>query len=398
MTTHRSLAVFLLTVSAGAGAGAAPRLASAPAGVRAATPRAPDGGNPFAGARFYVDPAFAQRVEEVAARRPAEAAKLRRLAKQPTALWLDTIAATSKVASWLDDARAQEQAAGTPVVPLFVVYDLPNRDCSAESSAGELKVEAQGEARYQHDYIDVIAAQFKARPTQRIAVVLEPDSLANMVTNLAVERCAVADRIYRRGIAYAISKLSLPNVSIYLDAGHSQWLGWPRNLPKSVAIYKQVLAAAGGADRIRGFAVNVSNYNPIKDPLTSRTTPDEPSPDERAYVAELGAALEKAGITGKRFLIDTSRNGRANIRSYAGNWCNIKGAGLGERPRATPEPLVDAYVWIKPPGDSDGTADKSAARFDPNCVSDDATPGAPEAGRLFESYLLDLVRNAAPPL
>ena len=208
----------------------------------------------------------------------------------------------------------------------------------------------------------------------------------------------VNDPAYRRGIAYAIAKLSLPNVSIYLDAGHSQWLGWPRNLPKSVAIYKQVLAAAGGIDKIRGFAVNVSNYNPIKDPLTTRTTPDEPSPDERAYVAELTTALEKAGITGKRFLIDTSRNGRPNIRTSDGNWCNIKGAGVGERPRAAPEPLVDAYVWIKPPGDSDGIADRSAARFDENCVSDDAAPGAPEAGQLFEPYLLDLVRNANPPL
>jgi cellulose 1,4-beta-cellobiosidase len=396
MITHRSLAVLLLTVSASAGA--APRLASSPSGARAATPRAPDGGNPFVGARFYVDPDFARRVEEVAVRTPAEATRLRKLKKHSTALWVDSIAKTSKVASWLDDALAQEKAAGAPVVPLFVVYDLPNRDCSAESSAGELRVDAGGEARYQHDYIDVIAAQFKARPTQRIAVVLEPDSLANMVTNLAVDRCAVADRVYRRGIAYAISKLSLPNVHIYLDAGHSQWLGWPRNLPKSVAIYKQVLAAAGGADRIRGFAINVSNYNPIKDPVTVRTTPDEPSPDERAYVAELSAALEKAGISGKRFLIDTSRNGRANLRTAAGNWCNIKGAGLGERPRAAPEALVDAYVWVKPPGDSDGTSDRTAARFDENCASDDAAPNAPEAGKLFEPYLLDLVKNANPPL
>jgi cellulose 1,4-beta-cellobiosidase len=355
--------------------------------------------NPFVGARFYVDPTFTRRADEVAAKQPPnEAAKLRRMGKQPTALWLDTIEKTTRLGGWLDDARAQEQAAGKPVVPLFVVYDLPNRDCSAESSAGELKVEAKGEIRYRRDYIDVIAAAFKARPSQRIAVVLEPDSLANLVTNLAVERCAAADPVYRRGMAYAIATLSLPNVSIYVDAGHSQWLGWPRNLPKSVTLYKQILEAAGGIDKIRGFAVNVSNYNPIKDPLTHRTTPDEPSPDERAYVSELNAALTKAGITGKGFLIDTSRNGRPNIRTGAGNWCNIKGAGLGERPRVAPEPLVDAYVWIKTPGESDGTADEKAARFDENCVSDDATPGAPEAGALFETYLIDLVKNANPPL
>ena len=58
----------------------------------------------------------------------------------------------------------------------------------------------------------------------------------------------------QRGIAYAISKLSMANVFIYLDAAHGGWLGWPRNLPKSVALYKEVLAMAGGPDRIRGRA------------------------------------------------------------------------------------------------------------------------------------------------
>jgi len=196
----------------------------------------------------------------------------------------------------------------------------------------------------------------------------------------------------------AAASVAQPGTSVYLDAGHSQWLGWPRNLKKSVGIFKQVLASAGGAERVRGFAVNVSNYNPVHDPTTKRTSPDEPSPDESAYVREFGAALTKAGVSGKAFLIDTSRNGRPNIRTDPGSWCNVKGAGLGERPRIAPELSVDAYVWIKPPGDSDGTSNRKAARFDENCVGDDAAPNAPEAGALFESYLLDLVKNANPPL
>ena len=51
---------------------------------------------------------------------------------------------------------------------------------------------------------------------------------------------------------------------------------------------------------------------------------------------------------------DTSRNGRGGIRHEWGAWCNVRGAGLGQRPVATPMPGLDAYVWIKPPGESDG--------------------------------------------
>ena len=95
---------------------------------------------------------------------------------------------------------------------------------------------------------------------------------------------------------------------------------------------------------------------------------------------------------------DTSRNGQADTRTRWGNWCNIKGAGLGPRPEVAPVQGVDAYFWIKPPGDSDGTADPNAARFDENCASPDATPGAPEAGQWFHSYFVELVQRANPPL
>ena len=202
--------------------------------------------NPFAGARFYVNPDYARTVEEVATRTPAQAAGLRKLASLPTAVWLDTIASAKQVSRWLDDAGTQQKAGGQPVVPVFVVYDLPSRDCAAEASNGELPADPAGEARYQKEYIDVIAAQFQAHAAQRIAVVLEPDSLANLATNLGVERCAAAEAVYRRATAYAIAKLSLPNVFIYLDAAHAGWLGWPRNLPKIVKIYQEVL------DRRRG--------------------------------------------------------------------------------------------------------------------------------------------------
>ncbi len=126
--------------------------------------------------------------------------------------------------------------------------------------------------------------------------------------------------------------------------------------------------------------------------------PEYAANDEVGYAEDLAKGLAAVGITGKGFIIDTGRDGRANIRTAAGNWCNVKGAGLGERPRANPAPGIDAYLYVKVPGESDGTSDPNAPRFDVNCASDDATPGAPQAGKMFDSYLIDLLKNASPPL
>ncbi len=363
-----------------------------------ATQPAPDGVNPFAGARLYVNPDYVKAVQGLEEAHANEAVLLRRLESLPTAIWLSWIADTKDVSRTLDDALRQQKTNGQPVVPLFVVYDLPGRDCAAESSAGELSADAAGEAGYQHRFIDVVATAFRAHPEQRIAVVLEPDSLSNLVTNLARPRCKTAEGIYKRGIAYAISKLSLPNVFLYLEAAHAGWLGFPKNIDRAAALYKNVLTMAGGPDRVRGFALNVSNYDPAVDPAKTPRDRTSAASDETGYAADLTRALAKVGVTGKGFVIDTGRDGRAYIRSIASSWCNVKGAGLGERPRAAPSPLIDAYLYVKVPGESDGTSDPNAPRFDQTCASDDATPGAPQAGKMFDAYLIDLLKNANPPL
>ena len=371
---------------------------SSPRPVSAPTAAAAPAVNPFQGANFYVDPEFSRMVGKITAPTPEDGARLKKVGAYPTAVWLESLETAKLAGPTLDDALKQEAATGKPVVPVFVVYNLPNRDCAAEGSRGELFVDKGGEALYQTQFIDVIAAAFAAHPSQKIAVVLEPDSLPNLVTNLEVPNCAAAEQIYRRGIAYAITKLSMPNVFIYLDAAHAGWLGWPKNLPKAVSLFKEVITTAGGPDRIRGFAVNVSNYDPPREPKAKKSGPDDPSQDEIGYAEDFAAGLAKVGITGKGFIIDTSRNGKSEIRSTPGNWCNVKGAGLGERPAVAPAPNIDAYFWVKTPGESDGTTDRKAARFDENCVSDDAMPGAPEAGELFAPYLIDLAKNANPPL
>jgi cellulose 1,4-beta-cellobiosidase len=347
--------------------------------------------NPFAGASFYVSPEWTAQVESAAAASadPQKAALVRSLAQQPVALWVDSIdAAKNAVPRWLDGARGK--------LAVLVLYDLPNRDCAAQASAGELG--PQDGARYRAEVVDPLAAQLRAHADQRIAIVIEPDSLPNLVTNGNVKKCADSDALYRESIAYAVSSLSMPHVSLYLDAGHAGWLGWDPHRAKIAAIFQDVLQRAGGPQKIRGFATNVSGYGVLRGDDGRRLEPSNPCPDELTYVEKLSGDLAKVGISGKGFVIDTSRNGRAGIRSKSAHWCNLKGAGLGERPRASPAPNVDAYFWIKVPGESDGTSDPNAPRFDATCASEDSAPDAPEAGTFFPAYFLGLVERANPPL
>src|SRR5262249_22497134 len=147
------------------------------------TPPPPDG-NPFAGAAFYIDPGYVAKVETSIKTSPADAPLLKKVEAFPTAVWLDSIKAAGTVSKTLDAAAAQEKTAGKPVVTVFVLYNLPDRDCSAAASNGELSSAKDGEKRYQKEYVDKIAAQLKAHPKSRVALVLEPDSLANIATNM----------------------------------------------------------------------------------------------------------------------------------------------------------------------------------------------------------------------
>src|SRR5580692_10045244 len=119
-------------------------------------PRAPAAGspasvairdNPFAGARFYVNPEYVAKIESTVASAPAQAERLRRVEAFPTAIWLDSAAKARRASHYLDEAMAQEKQSAQPVVTVFVLYDLPGRDCAATASGGELSIGA-GESRY----------------------------------------------------------------------------------------------------------------------------------------------------------------------------------------------------------------------------------------------------------
>ncbi|MFC9693792.1 glycoside hydrolase family 6 protein [Kribbella sp. NPDC056951] len=420
--------------------------------------------NPYAGATQYVNPSWAALVEGAATRAsdPALATKMRAVKTQPTAVWMDRISAIAGNTAGnglrfhLDQALLQKQS-GTPLVMNLVIYDLPGRDCYALASNGELPATAAGLARYKTEYIDAIAAILADPKYQslRIAATIEPDSLPNLVTNISHQPCQQAAPFYREGVKYALDKLhAIPNVYNYLDAAHSGWLGWDSNAGPSAKLFAEVARTTqAGYASVDGFVTNTANTTPLVEPylpnpsLTVGGNPVRSAKyyewnfdfDEADWTAHLYNLLIAEGFPASTgLLVDTSRNGwggaarptaaststdlhtyvdqsRVDRRIHRGAWCNPSGAGIGERPQSTPGGYagshLDAFVWIKPPGESDGASTdipndegKGFDRMcDPTFVSPKlgnqltgALPDAPLSGHWFEAQFVQLVQNAYP--
>jgi cellulose 1,4-beta-cellobiosidase len=159
--------------------------------------------------------------------------------------------------------------------------------------------------------------------------------------------------------------------------------------------------------------------------------------DERTYAAAMGNEMRNRGFSNIGVCIDTSRNGwggpnrptsvsssndlntyvnesRVDRRLHRGNWCNQPG-GIGIRPTTNVPSGFHAYIWVKPPGESDGiSAPGPQDPNDPNKKHDEmcspthtnpssgkltgAMDGAPHAGRWFQAQFELLIQNAYPPL
>jgi cellulose 1,4-beta-cellobiosidase len=68
--------------------------------------------------------------------------------------------------------------------------------------------------------------------------------LANLITNLNVPKCANAEAAYKQCTIYALEQFNIPNVSMYMDAGHAGWLGWSANIGPAASLFSQIYAAA----------------------------------------------------------------------------------------------------------------------------------------------------------
>jgi cellulose 1,4-beta-cellobiosidase len=413
--------------------------------------------NPYTGAGVYNNPQW---------RANAAASGGSAIAHLPTGVWMDRISSIAGnnspttgsmgLVDHLNEALVQDQANGaSPFVIQVVIYNLPGRDCAALASNGELG--PNDLPRYKAEYIDVIAEIFRrpAYANLRIVTIVEIDSLPNLVTNVTsrptgTPECDVMaqNRGYVDGVGYALATFgAIANVYNYVDAGHHGWLGWDTNFGPSVDIMRTAATASGSTvANVHGFITNTANTSALQEPYITVNNETRPSRwidfnqfnDELSYAQAFRDRAVQAGFPSTiGMLIDTSRNGwggpnrptgpstladlnaridasRVDRRIHKGNWCNASGAGLGERPRASPAPGIDAYVWIKPPGESDGSStfipNDEGKGFDRMCDPTyggnprnnnnmtGALPNAPLSGHWFPAQFQQLLQNAFPPL
>jgi endoglucanase len=266
--------------------------------------------NRFAERSGYVDPG--SRTAQAASRAAAagdgaRAEAFERLAAVPTGIWLtpeehpvgDVGAHVTSVLDAADEAGR---------VATLVVYGIPDRDCSGGYSDGGLTAGAYA------PWVQEIATA--AGTHDGVVVVLEPDGLA------AAVQCDQRERRVAL-LADAVDRLSRAGVTTYVDGGHSGWVP-----PATMArLLREV-----GVEDVRGFASNVANY--------------QAELDERAYAARLSDL-----VGGAHYVIDTGRDGNGSTRQ----WCNPAGRALGTEPGFVDDgTALDALLWVKPPGESDG--------------------------------------------
>jgi cellulose 1,4-beta-cellobiosidase len=226
--------------------------------------------NPWLGKERYVVQSYGKKLDQTIASFLAKndtlnAARTRTVQQKiSTFTWITTRSALPGITTAIKEARAQRKPRGKRVMVGLVLYNLPDRDCSAGESAGELSSDKDGLNIYKTEFVDKYAELVSGAKDLDFAIVLEPDSLGNAITNQGVPFCKGATPVYEEGIAYAIAKLQFPNVHLYIDAAHGGWLGWADNLKPTAQIFAKVVSMARKINpkaKIRGYSTNVSNYS-----------------------------------------------------------------------------------------------------------------------------------------
>ncbi|MGH2761096.1 MAG: glycoside hydrolase family 6 protein [Thermoleophilaceae bacterium] len=304
-----SLAVLAAALTLAALAPAASAAADA-RGVKASDP------NPLEGLRFWVDRESPSWLQWESLRRRGDTRKadlIWKIAREPKNVWLGRFTRPRfafKVQRLIDAATAQG------AVPLFTVLRAQSTKCSRTYQGG-----GPAEDRRTRAWYDALA---RVIGDQRVVIAFEPDSLGTIDCHARSRR---DDRI--RLLRYGVTALSrLPNATVYLEAGASDWEPARRTARQLRAI---------GIRKVRGFMLNATHYD-----WTG---------------ANIKHGLQISRLTGgKHFIINTAENGRGPIHYRRGGrritvWCNPGLRGLGPPPSTdTAHRKVDAYLWINRPG------------------------------------------------
>ena len=221
-----------------------------------------------------------------------------------------------------------------PGLPYFVLYNLPQRDLGHYSKGG---------ATTSTDYLIFLNEFCQGIKGHKPIIIYEPDALPH-TTQMEPIQSEYRLNLMKEGLRVLTSE---SDALVYVDIGHSNWLD-----PKDAAGLIQSVSN----DKVRGFSVNVSNY--------------------RSTEESLQWALKVCEYNENwHFVIDTSRNGNG---PHGNDWCNPPGRAVGIPPTCdTGEEKCDAFLWIKIPGESDGTGN-----------------GGPRAGRFWGDMATELVNNS----
>jgi endoglucanase len=266
----------------------------------------------------------------------AEAAELEEIAETPSGIWAAGQPGEMQEISQATLAATREHAAA-----IVVAYNLPDRD-----ACGKLSASPGPTAPGYRQWINDLAASIGDGSA---IVIVEPDGLADLARNCLSP--AQGSERYDL-LRYAMRRLgALPRARVYLDAGNP-------------GIFRDAWQLASPLERAglrygRGFSANVSNFQ------WTATVVAWSQQLERALGGRVGAVL------------DTSRNGDGPYTGPdAPQWCNPPGRALGSAPRLDPGPAgIDAYLWIKDPGASDGPCN-----------------GGPPAGQYWPQYAIALAQ------
>ena len=414
--------------------------------------------------RFFIrtpDRAAIQQIVQLLVHRQYRNAELVvKLETVPQAVWLSG-GAPADVAHLV--GKTLLEAEFQRAVPVFVPYNIPGRDCGGYSAGG-----AQTTPDYEA-WINAIAGAIHGHDA---IVILEPDAIANLPSDCGYDPTGqlTADRYSQ--LSYAIAALeALPRTRVYIDAGHSHWqsvgtissrlvqagVSRTQGFFLNVSNYQPTAALteygtwigecisfandpSQGGWRLGHYDYCASQYYPANaDDYSTWSLTDA------WYASNLSAPPTNP----VHFVIDTSRNGQIHAtnatsdptyateppghmtlyaqapylqgattvsRLAAGSWCNPPGSGVGRRPTtATGSELIDAFLWVKTVGESDGPCDSAGgarawdyslytkpgwpttsveqATFDPLWGRND-----PAAGAWFSEQALQLAQLAVPPL
>ncbi len=283
------------------------------------------------GTKLYVDPqnpALHQALQWIGSR-PNDALVMQKLGAEASAIWLGGWNADVQKDVQTTIAKAKKEDS----IATFIAYNVPGRDCGSYSAGGLGSKSA---------YLSWITQISNGLGDGKAIVVLEPDALAGIE---CLSSKGKEDRYAMLSSALDIFKAN-KNTKVYLDAGHAQWI----DVDEMAARLKKA-----GISKADGFSLNVSNFVSTSENIV--------------YGEKLSKAIDNA-----HFIIDTSRNGNGSN----GEWCNPSGRALGQRPTfETKNSLIDAFLWLKKPGESDGSCN-----------------GGPNAGEWWPEYGLGLAKRA----